>query len=161
MNRIRVNFNEVISMKTIDLNMEVKTKEEAIEKLADILLKEKRIREKEAFIEEIIKREQIESTNMGNGVAIPHGKSAAVLKNTIAIARLVEPLKWDSIPDRNPIKIIFLLAVCDDANKNEVHLELISKVATLLVQEDFLKTLFTTESKKELIDQIFKLIGEI
>lgn len=161
MNNDRVDFNEVINPSTIDLNMEANSKEEAIEKLADILIKEKRIKEKEAFIEDILERENLETTNMGMGVAIPHGRSLSVMKNTIAIARLIQPIRWDSKHGGKPVRIIFLLAVCDDANKNRVHLELISKVAALLIQENFLKTLFTTESKTELIDQIFELIGEI
>ncbi|NMC46067.1 MAG: PTS sugar transporter subunit IIA [Chloroflexi bacterium] len=161
MNSDRVNFNEVINPTTIDLNMEVQTKEEAFDKLAEILIREKRISEKEEFIEDILKREQLESTNMGIGVAIPHGKSSAVIKNTIAIARLIKPVSWDATQDGNPVRVIFLLAVCDDANKNKVHLELISKVAALLLQEKFLTTLFNTESKTELIDQIFNLIGDM
>jgi len=160
MNSTRVNLNEVINPTTIDLNMEVKTKEEAIGKLADILLKENRIVEKEIFIEDILQREMLESTNMGIGVAIPHGKSSSVLKNTIAVARLRKPISWDSIQEGNPVRVIFLLAVCDDANRNTVHLELISKVASLLLKEKFLNTLFTTNTKTELIDQIFELIGE-
>jgi len=163
MNNDRVNFNEVINPSTINLNIGAETKEAAIGKMADILVKEKRIKEKEkeVFIEDILKREQLESTNMGIGVAIPHGKSSSVLKNSIAIARLVEPILWDSTRGGKPVRIIFLLAVCDGENKNKVHLELISKVAALLMQEKFLNTLFTTESKTELIDQIFNLIGEM
>ncbi len=161
MNNDRVNFNEVINPSIIDLNMEAKSKTEAIGKLADILIKEKRIEEKEVFIEDILEREKLESTNMGVGVAIPHGRSSSVLKNSIAIARLTQPICWDSKQGGKSVRIIFLLAVCDNVNKNRVHLELISKVAALLIQENFLKTLFITESKTELIDQIFKLIGEM
>jgi PTS system fructose-specific IIA component len=98
---------------------------------------------------------------MGVGVAIPHGRSPSVLKNSIAIARLKQPICWDSKPGGKPVRIIFLLAVCDDVNKNRVHLELISKVAALLIKENFLKNLFITESKTELVDQIFELIGEM
>lgn len=159
MNSNELILNEVLSPATIDLKMEVHTKEEAIEKLAEMLLKEKRITEKEAFIEDITNREEIESTNMGMGVAIPHGKSTAVLKNSIAIGRLTEPMVWDS-NDEDPVSVIFLLAVRDDAERDKAHLELISKLATLLLKKKFLYTLFKTKSKIELIDQMNALIGE-
>lgn len=160
MNSNELILKEVLSPATINLKMEVHKREEAIEKLAEMLLKEKRITEKEVFIEDILNREEIESTNMGMGVAIPHGKSTAVLKNSIAIGRLSKPMVWDDNKDENPVSVIFLLAVRDDAERDKAHLELISKLATLLLKEKFLYTLFTTKSKIELIDQMNVLIGE-
>lgn len=160
MNKRKIKLNEVIDPHTIDLRMDVDSKKEALEQLSEILLEQNRIVEKEVFIADIMKREVLESTNMGMGVAIPHGKSSAVIKNTIAIARLIKPIHWNASGDDRPVKAIFLLAVCDDKNKNSVHIELISQAAALLLNEAFLNTLFTTQSKTELIDQIDKLIGE-
>lgn len=160
MNRIKVKINEVIDLNTIDLQLEVDSKKEALEKISTSLLRQKRIGEKEVFIADILKREMLESTNMGMGVAIPHGKSSAVIKDTIAIARLTKPLHWGSSGDDTPVQVIFLLAVCDNDNKNAVHIELISQAAALLLNKTFLDTLFTTQSKTELINQIHELIGE-
>ena len=150
----------MISKNTIDLDMEVKTKEEAITKLVDILYKDHRIIDKEVLIKEIHERENVETTNMGMGVAIPHGKSSTILKNSIAIGRLSEPISWDSKGNGNPVSLIFLLAVRDDAQRDKAHLELISKVATLLVNKDFLTLLFESDSKTELIKNIYILVGE-
>lgn len=160
MDNKNMNLHEVIDCKTIDLNMEANTKEEVIEKLAGMLQGQGRIADKEVFIEDIFKREMLETTNMGMGVAIPHAKSPSVIKNTIAVARLGEPIKWVSIGEEGPVRVIILLAVADNENKNTVHMELISKVATLLLKETFLKMLFTTESNSELIDQIYTLLEE-
>jgi fructose-specific phosphotransferase system IIA component len=160
MNNIKVNLNEVISQTTIDLCLEASTKEEVIDKLADMLKEQGRIAEKEVFIEDVMKREMLETTNMGMGAAIPHTKSPSVLKNTIAIARLSRPMTWISIDEVKPVSVVILLAVADNENKNTCHMELISKVASLLLNKTFLNTLFTTQNKKELIDQIYTLLEQ-
>lgn len=158
MNNIKVNLYEVIDQATIDLNIEARTKEEVIDKLADMLKEQGRIAEKEAFIDDVLKREMLETTNMGMGVAIPHAKSPSVIKDTIAISRLSEPMTWISIGEETPVRVVILLAVADNENKNTIHMELISKVASLLLNETFLNTLFTTESKSDLINQIYTLL---
>ena len=97
---------------------------------------------------------------MGKGVAIPHGKSAAVARNSIAIGRLEQPIEWSREQEAEMVSVVFLLAVRDDAQRDRAHLELISKVAALLIKEDFRNTLFKTEDKRELIEKIYTLVGE-
>ena len=161
MNNTLKNFNEVINLAAIDLHIDARTRREAIEKLVDLLAAEHRISDKEVFIEEVFKREALETTNMGMGVAIPHGKSSAVSRNSIAMGRLEEPIDWDPDKmDEKQVSVVFLLAVRDDAEKDKVHLELISKVASLLIKEAFLEILFNTDDKTELLEQIFSLIGD-
>lgn len=160
MNSNQKNFFEVIGISTIDLDMTTKTKEEAIQHLAGLLLKDQRIIDKEVLLEDIFERENIETTNMGMGVAIPHGKSSTVEKNSIAIGRLSQPIRWESGTEGKPVSAIFLLAVRDDAQRDKAHLELISKVAALLVNKDFLALLFKTDSKADLIKTIYTLVGE-
>jgi len=158
MNNIIVNLHEVIDQETINLSIKASTKEEVIGKLADMLKGQGRIAEKEAFIEDVLKREMLETTNMGMGVAIPHAKSPSVIKDTVAIARLCEPMTWHSLGEDAPVRVVILLAVADNENQNTIHMELISKVASLLLNKTFLNALFTTERKSDLIDQIYKLL---
>ena len=160
MNNNQTVLHQLIDESTIDLNMEVKNKKESIEKLAEMLLRVERINDKDIFIQDILDREEIESTNMGMGVAIPHGESSTIIKNSIAISRLSQPIPWKPGEDEKLVSVIFLLAVCDNPNRNKVHLELLSKIATLLLKENFLNLLFNTTSKSDLILQISKLIGE-
>jgi len=153
MNNQNQNLREIIVPATINLNMEVKTKENAISKLADMLYADGRINERSVFIQDILEREKVETTDMGIGVAIPHGTSSSILKNSIAIGRLKNPIAWDSQQEAKKISVIFLLAVCSE-NRDRTHLELISKIATLLLDDDFLDTLFHTTSKTELLLKI-------
>ena len=160
MNNSRNKLDEIINHATIDLNIKAQTKQEAIERLTDLLMADNRISDKEVFIEEVFEREAIETTNMGLGVAIPHGKSSAVSRNSIAVGRLSDPIVWDQNKDEKLVTVIFMLAVRDDAARDKTHLELISKVATLLVKDEFLATLFDTDNKTKLLNQIYALIGD-
>ncbi len=160
MNNHPVNLNEILNPDTIDLDLKAHNRKESIEALAELLAADQRISDKEVFIEDVLAREAVETTNMGIGVAIPHGKSSAVLRNSIAIGRVAHPIDWDPEKDEKQVTVIFLLAVRDDAERDKAHLEMISKVATLLVKEAFLDVLFKTNSKQELLENIFKLIGE-
>ncbi len=160
MNNDPVNLSEVLNPATVDLDLKAGSRKESIEALADLLSADQRILDKEVFIEDVLAREEIETTNMGIGVAIPHGKSSAVTRNSIAIGRVDHPIDWDPEKDEKQVTVIFLLAVRDDAAKDKTHLEMISKVAALLVKEAFLDVLFKTDSKQELLENIFRLIGE-
>jgi PTS system fructose-specific IIA component len=160
MHSYKANFHEVLSPATIDLRMKACSKSDAIRQLVALLAADKRILDREVFIDEVLKREALETTNMGKGVAIPHGKTAAVARNSIAIGRLEQPIEWSREQEAETVSVVFLLAVRDDAQRDRAHLELISKVAALLIKEDFRNTLFKTEDKRELIEKIYTLVGE-
>ena len=153
MNNLHENLREIIVPATINLDMEVNTKENAIGELADMLYADGRINDRSIFIQDILEREKVETTDMGIGVAIPHGTSSAILKNSIAIGRLNDPIAWDNNEKSKKISVIFLLAVCSE-NRDKTHLELISRIATLLIDDDFLDTLFHTNSKTVLLSKI-------
>ena len=110
-------------------------------------------------MEDVLKREEIELTNMDIGVAIPHGISGSIRRNSIAIGRLVEPIEWRSGEDKQKVKVIFLMAVMSE-NRDRIHIALLSRVATLLVKERFLEVLFKTDDKRELLDTIHKFLEE-
>lgn len=152
-------LEDVISEEIIDLEMEVNTKEEAIHQLGLSLLQQGRIDDIHCFVDDVLRREEIESTDMGIGVAIPHGASPAILRNSIAIGRLVDPIQWNIDQKQEPVSVIFLMAIRSE-NRDHLHLELMSKIATLLLKEEFLNTLFHTHQKQELLTQIKNLLKE-
>lgn len=143
-------IREMIVEETIDLKLVAKTREEAIQVLSDKLFALGRISSASSFFDDVIKREALESTNMGIGVAIPHGKTESVVTPTIAIARLSQAIQWD---EEEPVKVIILLAVPSEL-KGTAHLEIIAKVASLLLEESFVDDLMHVDSKKALLDSI-------
>ncbi|MBI9043138.1 MAG: PTS sugar transporter subunit IIA [Anaerolineaceae bacterium] len=154
-------FNELLSKKTINLNLESTSKSEAITELVNLLNENGRVNDKASFLNDVLARENIESTDMGIGIAIPHGKSEAMKKTSIAIGRLTRPIYWnEEKQDEVPIYAIFLLAVSPN-DKGVTHLELISKIASLLIEDDFIETLKTEQNESRLLNTIRSRIGEM
>jgi PTS system fructose-specific IIA component len=144
---------------TIDFNMQVATREAAVRHLGTLLLRAGRIDDLDLFVEDVLKREEIESTNMDIGVAIPHGISGSIKRNSIAIGRLAYPIAWRPGEDKQKVRVIFLMAVMTE-NRDRIHIELLSRIATLLVKEPFLEVLFKTSNKQELLDTVHKFLEE-
>ncbi|MDD3123066.1 MAG: PTS sugar transporter subunit IIA [Candidatus Izemoplasmatales bacterium] len=149
-------LNELMDVELINLNLEANNKYETINALAQMLHKKGYLNNLIDFIEDVFKREQTESTNMDIGVAIPHSNSLYVNKTSVVIARLNHEIKWDD--DGEPVMYIFLFAASSQ-DKEISHLDLISKIAEILVDDDFIDFLQKTNSSKELLEKIKSLTG--
>lgn len=149
-------FKEITNADLINLNLNAKTKKEAINVIAKMLYENNRISDLSGFIENVYKREKLESTNMGGGIAIPHSISDFVNKASIAIGRFNDPVDWEDGED--PISYIFLFAV-SPLEKGITHLELISQMAVILIDEDFINFLHKTNDKEMLFNKISELLG--
>ncbi len=150
-----MNEPEIINKKLISFSPQSNEKRAAIYELTRMLSAEGRIRDSKAFIENVLQREEISSTDTGIGVAIPHGKGDFVLESSVAICRFNDDLIWDD----KPVKAVFLLAV-DDDEEGLAHLELIAKVSTMLMDDDFLNLLFSAETEIVLYNEIAKRLEE-
>ncbi|MBI9050749.1 MAG: PTS sugar transporter subunit IIA [Anaerolineaceae bacterium] len=151
----------ILDPNIMDLNLEAETKEEVIFKLADLLLKEERITDAEQYCADVLSREETVPTDVGIGVAIPHAKSAAVSKNAVAFARLKTPIPWngEQQSEEPPVHSVFLLAVSSKGQEN-THLQIIAKIAELLLDDAFLSALQSINHKEDLIDTMKHFLGE-
>jgi len=138
----------LIDEKLVFLNMPVRSKEDAIKKLADRVEEVGRIKNKQSYIDAVFKRESDFSTGVGFGVAIPHGKSDAVLEPFLAFAT-VHPMNWESM-DGNPVDLIFLIGVPKE-DKGETHLKILAALSRKLMKESFRDALRKVNSPQELI----------
>jgi PTS system fructose-specific IIC component len=102
-------------------------------------------------VEAALAREAQSTTAVGNGVAIPHARSAAVSVPTLAFGRLQTPVEWDA-PDREPVDLVFLIAVPDDAGKQ--HLKVLAKLARALMKEDFRESLRSAPSSGDVVNLV-------
>ncbi|MBP2633171.1 MAG: putative IIA-like nitrogen-regulatory protein PtsN, partial [Firmicutes bacterium] len=107
-----MDLSTIIDEKRINLELDVANKEEALDALADMLIKSGVLSSKEGFIKDVYLREAEGQTGIGGGIAIPHGKSKSVLKTSLAIGRTKKPILWESLDDE-PIQCIILFAVRD------------------------------------------------
>lgn len=127
----------IINENLIVLDMKAKSKHEAIVELAEHAQKEEKIISIEDYIKSVFEREESYSTGVGNGIAIPHGKSKAVKEAMIVFGKSKEGIEWDSF-DGKPVEMIFLLGVPDE-NVDNLHLKILSQLSRKLMNDDFVK----------------------
>ena len=107
---------------------------------------------KEELLEELLAREKILSTAVGNGVAIPHPRKPILQKEEeqlLAVCFLKKPLEMNA-PDGKPVSVLFVLL----SKSNQLHLQVLSSLAHLLHDDSFKKILETRPSKEELFAAI-------
>ena len=144
-----MNVAEVLKKEHIALGLSAASKEEVLEKLIDLLYENGALSDKKAFTEDVMERERVSSTGIGNSIAIPHGKSANVIETTAAIARLEKPITWSSA-DGEPVRFVVLLAV-NENDKGVTHVKLLSQMARKLASEEICKRLMNAADADEVI----------
>ena len=135
-----------INENNIILNLETEDKREIINKMTETISEEKLLN-KEKFIEDVFKREELENTVVGFKVAIPHGKSEFINSPQIVFAKLKEEIFWGD-PDEK-VKYIFLLGV-PVASAGE-HIKILMNLSKKILDEKFREKLEMTDDKGELL----------
>jgi fructose-specific phosphotransferase system IIA component len=145
--------SEILSEKIIEINLDVKDKTDAINKMIELANLSGNILDLETVKKCVFEREKLVSTGVGKGFAIPHGKSDEIKDIVAAFAVLKETIDFDSI-DGEPVRFIFLL-VGKDSMLN-LHIKLLSRISRLMNKDEFREKLLSSESK----EQVLKLFVE-
>ena len=106
-------FTEILNPKTIVTHLDAGSKSEVLSAMADLLVAAGIVNNKELYIKDVYEREAIGETGVGNHIAIPHGKSEAVVTPGVAVAVLEHEVEWESLDDTGA-KIVVLFAVGAD-----------------------------------------------
>lgn len=144
-------IKDILDENIIDLSIEAKNKDQVLRHLANLLKENGYIQNLEEFVSDIYLRESEGITGIGNGIAIPHGKSNEAKRIGIAIGKTNNFIEWESI-DEKPVNIIFLFCVSNDVEYARNHLMLLAKIAGKLGNDNTIKKLLNSTSKKEIID---------
>ena len=118
-------FAEILNPKTIITHLKVNSKAEVLNALAEMFAAAEVIHDKEKYINAVYDREGMGATGIGNYIAIPHGKSTAVITPGVAIAVLDREIEWESL-DGSGAKVIILFAVGADQEAAGEHLKLLT-----------------------------------
>ena len=145
-----MDISSVLNVKNIKLNMLAKSKEEAIEELADLLVSDGAIINKDVFLKDVWLREEQGSTGFENHIAIPHGKSSGVTRTALAIGRTQHQIPWETM-DGSDVRCIILFAVCL-VDQNATHIKLLSQVSGSLADEEIVEKLLQEGSPQKIID---------
>ncbi|GIO19003.1 PTS fructose transporter subunit IIA [Oceanobacillus oncorhynchi subsp. incaldanensis] len=143
-----MDVKDIIDVNTIKINMNAKSKEEALIELANLLLENEYITDIEGFMKDIYDREAEGQTGIGNYIAIPHGKSDFVQKLGVAIGISEEEIPWETL-DGNGVKGIILFAVGNDNEGAQNHLKLLSLFARKLGNDEVIKKLLHASKREE------------
>lgn len=146
-------ITELLDRRSISLNGSPASKKEALDQMVALMVKSGKIRDEEAYREEVYHREEEGTTGIGEGIAIPHGKCDAVIRPGLAAMVIKNGVDFDSL-DGEPVNLIFLIAAPN--TKDNVHLDVLSKLSMLLMDEKFvedLKNAPTVDKFLEVIDR--------
>ena len=145
----------LITAELIDLNLEATSKEETIQKLGALAQQLGRVQDLDTYVSAVLKREESYSTSVGFGVAIPHGKTDAVLEPFLGFAK-VKDVDWNS-PDGKPVDLIFIIGV-PEAQAGTEHLTILAKISRNLMKEEFRQQLRNIETKEGILALIQEVI---
>ena len=145
---------DILPSDAITVPFEVRNKQEAIDGLIELLAERGHITDADGMKQVVWDRENQRSTGIGEGLAIPHGKSANVSRLVMAIGIPSEPIDFDSI-DGKPVKLLALLV--SPADKIAEHIQALGRISRLMNDQAFRETAYAAKSPEELYDHIKSL----
>ncbi len=145
-------ISDILSPDVIEVNLDVKDKEDSLNKIIAIAAKSGKIIDVDKVSRTIHEREKLVSTGVGKGFAIPHGKTDAINDIIAAFVITKDPIDFDSI-DGEPVRFIFLL-VGKETLLN-THIKLLSRISRLMNKDEFRAKLLEAKTKAEVL-KIFK-----
>lgn len=139
-------ITDLLDARSILLNASPKSKNEALDQIVDLMVKSEKINDKEAYRKQVYAREEESTTGIGEGIAIPHGKCDAVTKPGLAAMVVKDGVDFDSL-DGEPVTLMFLIAAPN--TEDNIHLDVLSKLSVLLMNEEFTEALRNAETVEE------------
>ena len=145
-------ISDLLTEELVITHLEGNSKDDIINRIVDLVATSPKVLDKEKVREAVFEREQIMSTGVGDGFAIPHGKTDAVSDIAAAFAITAEPIDYESL-DEKPVRLVFLLV--SKANMVGPHIKLLSRISRLMNKAEFRNKLLQVASPKEII-QMFQ-----
>ena len=150
-------ITDLLDVKSISLDLAPGSKSEALDMAIDLMVKSGKINDREAYKKQVYLREEESTTGIGEGIAIPHGKCDAVDKPGLAAMVIKNGVDFDSL-DGEPVTLLFLIAAPN--TEDNVHLDVLSKLSVLMMDEEFSKSLRQAKSVEEFLAIIDKADDE-
>lgn len=144
-------ITDLLKKQGIALNVKVSSKDEAIDKLVNLMDASGNLNDKKEYKNKVLERESLSTTGIGDGIAIPHAKTKAVKNPGLSSMVVSEGVDYDSL-DGAPAKLFFMIAAPESANN--LHLEVLARLSTILMDESFRESLINAKSKEEYLKLI-------
>lgn len=144
-------ITDLIDKRSICLDGTPHTKKEALDQMVTLMAASGKISDEEGYKKQVYLREEESTTGIGGGIAIPHGKCAAVRKPGLAAMVVRDGVEFESL-DGMPAHLIFLIAAPD--TEDNIHLDVLSKLSVLLMDQNFVEKLTKAETAEEFLSVI-------
>lgn len=151
--RIMVNLTTLTHRDALCLNARFTSREEAIHALTQRLAALGKISSTEQFLEEVYRRESLGPTALGEGLAVPHGKTAAVKEAAFAVATLSEPLQWEGVDGPEAVDLVVLLAIPPN-EAGTTHMQLLTALTTRLADDEIRARIQSATTPDELLSAL-------
>ena len=150
-------ITDLLDPRSISLDAAPTSKSETLDKAVELMAASGKLSDVEAFRKQVYAREEESTTGIGEGIAIPHGKCDAVKKPGLAAMVIKNGVDFDSL-DGEPVTLLFLIAAPN--TKDNVHLDVLSKLSVLMMDENFSDSLRNASSVEEFLSIIDKADAE-
>ncbi|HAY0208455.1 TPA: PTS 2-O-a-mannosyl-D-glycerate transporter subunit IIABC [Escherichia coli] len=151
--RIMMNLTTLTHRDALCLNARFTSREEAIHALTQRLAALGKISSTEQFLEEVYRRESLGPTALGEGLAVPHGKTAAVEEAAFAVATLSEPLQWEGVDGPEAVDLVVLLAIPPN-EAGTTHMQLLTALTTRLADDEIRARIQSATTPDELLSAL-------
>ena len=150
-------ITDLLDRRSVSLTAAPKGKSEALDMAVDLMVKREKISDREAYRKQVYLREEESTTGIGDGIAIPHGKCDAVKKPGLAAMVIKNGVEFEALDDE-PVTLLFLIAAPN--TEDNIHLDVLSKLSVMLMDEEFTESLRNASSVDEFMDIIDKADSE-
>lgn len=144
-----MNLLDILGVQDIRAPLTATTKRGVIDELVDLLTASGRVTDAKALKEAVWTREQMRTTGIGAGLAIPHGKCPGMPALAMAIGKPANPLDFEAI-DGQPVKLVVLLASPPDRTSD--HIQALARISRLMTMESFRERIYAAGTSAEIYD---------
>lgn len=150
-------ITDLLDKRSISLDAAPGSKKEALDQAIDLMVRSGKIQDEEAYRAQVYAREEESTTGIGEGIAIPHGKCSAVSRPGLAAMVVKNGVDFEALDDE-PVTLIFLIAAPN--TKDNVHLDVLSKLSVMLMDEEFTENLRNASSVEEFLEIVDRAVEE-
>lgn len=145
-----MNLTTLTTPELINLQTRFESRDKAIEALAEQLNQQGKLHSKAEYLEAVFAREAQGPTALGEGLAVPHGKTDAVKEAAFAVATLKEDLKWQGLDEEEDVNLIFLIAI-PNAQAGSTHMQLLTELTSTLVDDDVREAVVNATTTEQIL----------
>lgn len=144
-------LTDLLTIDRIRIPLKGSTKDDVLRELVQVITQNDDVQEPEEVLRAVREREAVLSTGIGNGVAIPHGKSALVPDLVMAAGRTAGPVEFDSL-DGEPVRLLFMLIGPETAAGP--HIKALSRISRLIRKDSVRESLINATSAEEFYQRL-------